>query len=190
MPLANIDNGPNICVKEHAVALVDLLLSFENLTGLVFGLGQDPSARPLFEDSLISALRVGKLETSVFSTVTRLDIEDTALFWTAVCPSVQDLTLRLGYSSDGAKLDLWPVVESIRSLRVSGTAHCAQSSQVRYGWFGIERRGHACGSGKCCLVLARRTNTEMLALQRSPKHHPTQLLSTYWTAQVTSRCDY
>ena len=148
MPLANLEGGPSITVNEQAVALADLLVSFDNLTGFIFGLGQGPSRRPQFEGSLISALRIAQQGATILPTVTRLDIEDTAPFWITICPSIQDLTLRLGYSEDGVELDSCLPVGSVRHVQVSGTAHCDQSIwETHPGLLGLKRE-KASGPGK------------------------------------------
>jgi len=155
MPLASIEDGPNINVDEHAIALVELLMSFDNLNELVFGLGKDPWARPPFENSLISALRIGQPNARVLSKLTRLDIEDTALFWTSICPNVRDLTLRLGYAADGTQLESWHTAESVWSMRVFGTAYCEPQGQVIHAWYSLqEPTAHMYGPGKQLPLLA------------------------------------
>jgi len=141
MPLARIEGGTQANVTSEAEALRDLLLGFDNLTELVFGLGSDASHRPPFEEAICHAF--GKTQ---LPTVQMLNLEDTALFWTGICAQAHDLTVSLGYSSGAPG---WPSAPAVRKLKLHHTSFCHAAGQDHYSEMPPETEGimNNCGPG-------------------------------------------
>ena len=112
-----MENGVHTNILAEVEALCDLLLKFNNLTELIFGLGADATRRPPFEQSIRRMLGT----TSCLSGVRALNIEDTALFWLSICPQLDDLTLYLGYLSGTGE---WPTTPTVRKLTLHNTSCC------------------------------------------------------------------
>ena len=100
MPLAQVED---LTSHKQAAALVNLLVAFENLTELIFGVGRVNKsglvneAGLVFQDALQRAFHIGQPNAVCLSTIQMLDIEDSALFLTTICPQATDVNLRLGY---------------------------------------------------------------------------------------------
>ena len=79
-----IEGGLQTNVTAEAEALRDLLLRFDNLTTLIFGLGEDATVHLPFERAIVQAFGGMRLPT-----VRELEIEDAGLFWTDICDRLE-----------------------------------------------------------------------------------------------------
>lgn len=116
VPFSKIEGGVHASVAKEAAALRDLLLKFDNITDLIFGLGSYSALRPPLETAILHAFDGLQLPN-----VRRLCIEDTAMHWLRICPNVDDLTLYLGYQDGPVE---WQTAPKVRKLMLHNTSCC------------------------------------------------------------------
>jgi len=126
-PLARAKNRAQASISAEFEALHDLLLKFDNLAKLIFGLGVDATHCPPIEQSIRRTFGT----TALLSAVRALSIEDNALSWLGICPQVDDLTLYLGYCGSTGK---WPIVPAVRKLTLHHTS-CCHATGMRHARF-------------------------------------------------------
>ena len=164
MPLARVENGMQANISAEVKALHDLLLKFDNLTNLTFGLGVDSTHRPPLEQLTRRAFG-----TATFLPAVRaLSIEDSALFWMGICPQLDDLTLYLGHRSG---TEDWPIAPAVHRLTLHNTSCChaagwrtAQVPPLSRESENKENLHPSCGPGKDAVGSARWSGTERLMI--------------------------
>ena len=161
-----MEDGSQANVNLQAEALRDLLLSLNNLSELIFGVGSGAAAwRPPFEEAIQQAFG-----TTQLTKVRLLSIEDTALFWTGICAQAHDLTVYLGYAGDRPE---WPNAPAIRKLTLHHTSLCHPADKEIYSNvppLTMPRAAGDCGSGRVTSFLSfsdRRTNDAILVITKA-----------------------